>query len=163
MDPQQFLAEFGHIANDPAGVPRLRDLVLALAVQVFERMDMLKDKEAVAAVKLGTDSVKAVSAVVAKHMYNYNTVESTLLGCSVFICLAGACVCNSRRCAMTPLFAARLLLASRLLSYRDVAAPHLRCCCCRRARVQGSCSSRASSPATRSPRSGKPSHTSSSL
>lgn len=33
MDPQQFLAEFGHIANAPGGVSRLRDLILALAVQ----------------------------------------------------------------------------------------------------------------------------------
>lgn len=33
MDAQQFLAEFGHIANAPGGVARLRDLVLALAVQ----------------------------------------------------------------------------------------------------------------------------------
>ena len=33
MDPQQFLAEFGHIADAPGGVSRLRDLVLALAVQ----------------------------------------------------------------------------------------------------------------------------------
>lgn len=33
MDPQQFLAEFGHIAGAPGGVSRLRDLVLALAVQ----------------------------------------------------------------------------------------------------------------------------------
>ncbi|KAI5912632.1 restriction endonuclease subunit S [Thauera sp. 2A1] len=33
MDAQQFLAEFGHIANAPGGVARLRELVLALAVQ----------------------------------------------------------------------------------------------------------------------------------
>jgi type I restriction enzyme S subunit len=33
MDAQQFLAEFGHIANAPRGVARLRELVLALAVQ----------------------------------------------------------------------------------------------------------------------------------
>ncbi len=33
MDPQQFLAEFGHFAGAPGGVSRLRDLVLALAVQ----------------------------------------------------------------------------------------------------------------------------------
>lgn len=33
MDAQQFLAEFGHIANAPKGVARLRDLVLALAIQ----------------------------------------------------------------------------------------------------------------------------------
>jgi type I restriction enzyme S subunit len=33
MDAQQFLAEFGHIANAPGGVPRLRELVLRLAVQ----------------------------------------------------------------------------------------------------------------------------------
>ncbi len=33
MDAQQFLAEFGHIANAPNGVVRLRELILALAVQ----------------------------------------------------------------------------------------------------------------------------------
>jgi type I restriction enzyme, S subunit len=32
MDAQQFLAEFGHIANAPGGVARLRELVLHLAV-----------------------------------------------------------------------------------------------------------------------------------
>lgn len=31
MDAQQFLAEFGHIANAPGGVARLRELVLSLA------------------------------------------------------------------------------------------------------------------------------------
>ncbi|WP_066731085.1 restriction endonuclease subunit S [Cupriavidus sp. D384] len=33
MDAQQFLSEFGHIANAPGGVARLRELVLAMAVQ----------------------------------------------------------------------------------------------------------------------------------
>jgi type I restriction enzyme, S subunit len=33
MDAQQFLAEFGHIANAPNGVPKLRELVLVLAMQ----------------------------------------------------------------------------------------------------------------------------------
>ncbi|EID0032045.1 restriction endonuclease subunit S [Vibrio alginolyticus] len=33
MDAQQFLMEFGHIANAPGGVARLRDLILQLAVQ----------------------------------------------------------------------------------------------------------------------------------
>lgn len=33
MDAQQFLAEFGHIANAPDGVARLRELILQLAVQ----------------------------------------------------------------------------------------------------------------------------------
>lgn len=33
MDAQQFLAEFGHIANAPGSVARLRDLVLQLAAQ----------------------------------------------------------------------------------------------------------------------------------
>ncbi|EKF9170582.1 restriction endonuclease subunit S [Vibrio cholerae] len=32
MDAQQFLAEFGHIANAPGGIARLRELVLHLAV-----------------------------------------------------------------------------------------------------------------------------------
>ena len=32
MDAQRFLAEFGHIANAPGGVARLRELVLHLAV-----------------------------------------------------------------------------------------------------------------------------------
>ena len=31
MDAQQFLAEFGHVANAPGGVARLRELVLSLA------------------------------------------------------------------------------------------------------------------------------------
>ena len=33
MDAQQFLAEFGHIANSPSGMDRLRDMVLDLAIQ----------------------------------------------------------------------------------------------------------------------------------
>ncbi|TMN25521.1 restriction endonuclease subunit S [Pseudoxanthomonas sp. X-1] len=33
MDAQQFLAEFGHIANAPHGVQKLRELVLVLAMQ----------------------------------------------------------------------------------------------------------------------------------
>jgi type I restriction enzyme S subunit len=33
MDAQQFLAEFGHIANAPGGVGRLRDLILDLAIR----------------------------------------------------------------------------------------------------------------------------------
>ncbi|NWO03457.1 MAG: restriction endonuclease subunit S [Idiomarinaceae bacterium] len=33
MDAQQFLAEFGHIANAPGGVERLRELILTLAMQ----------------------------------------------------------------------------------------------------------------------------------
>ncbi len=33
MDAQQFLAEFGHIANAPGGVARVREFVLRLAVQ----------------------------------------------------------------------------------------------------------------------------------
>lgn len=33
MDAQQFLAEFGHIANAPGGVAQLRELILQLAVQ----------------------------------------------------------------------------------------------------------------------------------
>ncbi|MBH3322323.1 restriction endonuclease subunit S [Serratia ureilytica] len=33
MDAQQFLAEFGHIANAPRGIGKLRELILQLAVQ----------------------------------------------------------------------------------------------------------------------------------
>jgi type I restriction enzyme, S subunit len=33
MDAKQFLAEFGHIANAPGGVVRLRELILQLAIQ----------------------------------------------------------------------------------------------------------------------------------
>ncbi len=33
MDAQQFLAEFGHIANAPGGVARLRELILDLAIR----------------------------------------------------------------------------------------------------------------------------------
>ena len=42
MDAQQFLAEFGHIANAPRGVVRLRELVLALAVsgRLIERPEI---------------------------------------------------------------------------------------------------------------------------
>ncbi len=32
MDAKQFLAEFGHIANAPGGVARLRELIYQLAV-----------------------------------------------------------------------------------------------------------------------------------
>ena len=32
MDAQQFLAEFGHIASAPGGIPLLRDLILSLAI-----------------------------------------------------------------------------------------------------------------------------------
>jgi type I restriction enzyme S subunit len=32
MDAQQFLAEFGHIANAPGGIGKLRELILSLAV-----------------------------------------------------------------------------------------------------------------------------------
>jgi type I restriction enzyme S subunit len=46
MDAQQFLAEFGHIANAPGGVARLRVLVLRLAVQ----------GKLVAATEIGTSS-----------------------------------------------------------------------------------------------------------
>lgn len=33
MDAQQFLAEFGHIANAPGGVGKLRELILELAIR----------------------------------------------------------------------------------------------------------------------------------
>ena len=33
MDAQQFLAEFGHIANAPGGVARLREMILDLAIR----------------------------------------------------------------------------------------------------------------------------------
>jgi type I restriction enzyme S subunit len=33
MDTQQFLADFGHIANAPRGVALLRELVLRFAIQ----------------------------------------------------------------------------------------------------------------------------------
>lgn len=41
MDAQQFLAEFGHIANAPGGVARLRELVIQLAIsgKLVERID----------------------------------------------------------------------------------------------------------------------------
>lgn len=32
MDAQQFLAEFGHIANAPGGIQQLRELILQLAI-----------------------------------------------------------------------------------------------------------------------------------
>ncbi len=73
--------------------------------QVFERMDIIKDQQATARVKLGTQvTLKAVTAVVARHMYDYNTVESTLLGSAVFVCLAGVC----RACSALPLLCGHL-------------------------------------------------------
>ena len=41
MDSQQFLAEFGHIANAPGGVVRLRELVIQLAIsgRLVERIE----------------------------------------------------------------------------------------------------------------------------
>ena len=41
MDSQQFLAEFGHIANAPAGVGKLRELVIQLAIsgRLVERIE----------------------------------------------------------------------------------------------------------------------------
>ncbi|MDP3639479.1 MAG: restriction endonuclease subunit S [Azonexus sp.] len=41
MDAQQFLAEFGHIANAPGGVARLRELVIQLAIsgRLVERIE----------------------------------------------------------------------------------------------------------------------------
>lgn len=41
MDAQQFLAEFGHIANAPAGVGKLRELVIQLAIsgRLVERIE----------------------------------------------------------------------------------------------------------------------------
>ena len=41
MDAQQFLAEFGHIANAPGGIGKLRELVIQLAIsgQLVERIE----------------------------------------------------------------------------------------------------------------------------
>ncbi|TYC52009.1 hypothetical protein ETQ85_23225 [Zoogloea oleivorans] len=41
MDAQQFLAEFGHVANAPGGVGRLRELVIQLAIsgRLVERIE----------------------------------------------------------------------------------------------------------------------------
>lgn len=33
MDAQQFLAEFGHIANAPGGIKKLRELILDFAIK----------------------------------------------------------------------------------------------------------------------------------
>lgn len=48
MDAQQFLAEFGHIANAPGGVARLRELILALAVQgrLVEQLESAESADA---------------------------------------------------------------------------------------------------------------------
>lgn len=59
MDAQQFLAEFGHIANAPAGVSRLRDLVLALAVQ--GRLVPQLESEEPAAMQLARVAVAAAN------------------------------------------------------------------------------------------------------
>ena len=41
MDTQKFLAEFGHIANAPGGIARLRELVIQLAIsgRLVERIE----------------------------------------------------------------------------------------------------------------------------
>lgn len=46
MDAQQFLAEFGHIANAPGGVARLRELVYQLAVTGWLSAQREEDGEA---------------------------------------------------------------------------------------------------------------------
>lgn len=47
MDAQQFLAEFGHIASAPNGIARLKELILALAVQ-GRLVDQLESAESAA-------------------------------------------------------------------------------------------------------------------
>lgn len=44
MDTQQFLAEFGHIANAPCGVDKLRELIIQLAIsgRLVERIDSVE-------------------------------------------------------------------------------------------------------------------------
>ena len=46
MDAQQFLAEFGHIANAPGGVDRLRELVYQFAVTGRLTIQQKEDGEA---------------------------------------------------------------------------------------------------------------------
>jgi type I restriction enzyme, S subunit len=48
MDAQQFLAEFGHIANAPGGVGRLREMILALAASG----DLVTTKDQISAIPL---------------------------------------------------------------------------------------------------------------
>ncbi|WP_413792802.1 MULTISPECIES: restriction endonuclease subunit S [unclassified Pseudomonas] len=62
MDAQQFLAEFGHIANAPGGVAQLRKLVLQLAIsgRLTERVEC--DTNALELIEANRDSQKSLVA-----------------------------------------------------------------------------------------------------
>ncbi|MBX3626352.1 MAG: restriction endonuclease subunit S [Rhizobacter sp.] len=60
MDAQQFLAEFGHVANAPGGVTRLRELVLFLAVRGELVARLPVDHARVAKIRLGLDHSKTL-------------------------------------------------------------------------------------------------------
>jgi len=77
MDAQQFLAEFGHIANAPGGVARLRELVLQLAIsgRLTERVP--GDVSAVELIDLNRLEQKALLAKKAlKRQPDPSAVES---------------------------------------------------------------------------------------
>jgi type I restriction enzyme S subunit len=77
MDAQQFLAEFGHIANAPGGVARLRELVLQMAIsgRLTERVP--GDVSAVELIDLNRREQKALLAKKAlKRQPDPSAVES---------------------------------------------------------------------------------------
>ncbi|HIE6030701.1 TPA: restriction endonuclease subunit S, partial [Pseudomonas aeruginosa] len=62
MDAQRFLAEFGHIANAPGGISKLRELVLQLAIfgKLTERVaDDTSALELIEANKISQESLVA--------------------------------------------------------------------------------------------------------
>ena len=57
---------------------------------MFNRLERIDVQTARSRVKLGdADSLLGVGTAAARHMFNFNTVESTLLGSCVFVCLSG--------------------------------------------------------------------------
>jgi type I restriction enzyme S subunit len=62
MDAQQFLADFGHIADAPGGVTRLRELVLQLAISGRLSERVLGDTSADALIELNRERRKALVA-----------------------------------------------------------------------------------------------------
>ncbi len=62
MDAQQFLAEFGHIANAPGGVGRLRELILQLAISGRLTERVVDDISALELIDGNTIRQKALAA-----------------------------------------------------------------------------------------------------
>ena len=70
MDAQQFLAEFGHIANAPGGVAQLRELVLHLAVSgdLIQSNALIDASPLLAAIELQKQEHPESKKVVAKQV-----------------------------------------------------------------------------------------------